>query len=179
MAYDPRRDTRGNDPALEENAFGKRGGVYFPADHIVLAIADVQAAQRLAERLRDAGMSPVLETPERMAAFLRPTFEDAGTGARMVGSELKQSEILLQHADAGSSFLIVAVDGDRMRDQVVDTAIEGSVPVVKGLYFHTLVIEELNIGRERIPGASPYGTNEIPRTKSSDAHLTGEPAPRR
>lgn len=178
MADDSRQTAHDDDDtAFDDNAFATRGGVYFPSDHAVLAISDRGAAERLANRLRDDGLNPLLVTPERMARFLGPTFDNASTSARIVGAELKQTEILLQHAQAGCTFLIVGIDGDKHRDRLYDLAEADATPVAKGLYFHTLVIEELKLGREQIPGDSPYGMNEVPRAKGTDAHNTGLPTP--
>lgn len=70
----------------------------------------------------------------------------------------------------GAAMLIVRVDGDERQDALVAAARRWRVR--KAVQYHALAIEELRIGAEEIPGESPYGVNEVLRSKASDARMT-------
>ncbi|MFP5406314.1 MAG: hypothetical protein ACLGHY_08245 [Gammaproteobacteria bacterium] len=148
----------------KEQFFATRMGVYYPSQHVVLAIADAEVAETLADELRSAGFPDgdlYTAAPQEMEDFLEQTFADAGALAQIVGSELKQAEILAQLADTGCGFLIVRIPDETARDRLL--TIGARHPLRKALYYHALAIEELPIAEDAIPGSSPYGVNEIPR----------------
>ena len=166
--FNPEHNDR---PDVQENAFGKRGGMFFPSDHTVIAITNGDDADALCDRLCDEGLAPLLESPDRMRAFLEPTFIDAGAAAHAVSSELKQTEILYQLAQSGCWFIIVPIEDPSVCSCVVSNG--KGFPIVKALCYHQMVIEELKVGSEVVPGMSPYGSNEVPRAKASDAQVVG------
>ncbi len=150
-----------------EGFFATRMGVYYPSQHVVLAIAEPEVAEALAGELREAGFPEgdiYTASPHEMQAFLEQTFQDAGMIAQIVGAELKQAEILVQLAQTGCGFLIVRIPDEASRDKLLDLGARH--PLRKALYYHALAIEELPIAEDAIPGSSPYGVNEIPRDKA-------------
>ena len=139
-------------------------GVYYPSQHVVLAIAEPEVAEALAGELRDAGFPEddlYTASPQEMGDFLEQTFQDAGMLAQIVGGELKQAEILAQLANTGCGFLIARIPDETARDKLL--AVGARHRLRKALYYHALAIEELPIAEDAIPGSSPYGVNEIPR----------------
>ena len=151
-------------PDLPSDFFATRMGVYYPNHHAVLAIDDGEDAARLREELLRSGFAADAlfdASPATMAAFLRRTSDEAGLLAQVVASELKQMEILLQLAESGCRFLIVRLDDDAQKEQLM--RVGAGYPIEKALHYQALAIEELSIGDATIPGESPYGINETPR----------------
>jgi hypothetical protein len=151
------------DESTAPGFFATRMGAYYPNHHAVVAIGDDQS-EGFVKDLSEAGFgsSDVYQaSAEEMADFLRRTMTEAGVLAQMVGSELKQSEILLQLAESGCRFVIVRIEDEAQKEKLMRAG--GRYRPSKAIYFHTLAIEELPISENAIPGSSPYGVNEIPR----------------
>lgn len=148
-----------------------RDGAFYPTGHAVLGLAP-EDASALAAALERAGVSRadmMLLAPEEAAAVMRETDEDAGMLARMVGAEIRNARVMRQLAESGTAFLIVRVDDDEQERRLVTEARRW--PVHKALRYHALAVEELRVGTEAVPGESPYGVNEVLRSKPTDARL--------
>lgn len=148
----------------DEGFFNTRMGVWYPTQHAVIIGRDPDAASRFAGRLVAAGFDPgdVREIgPVEMHAFLTKASEEAGLAAQLVGSELKQMEIMRQFAADGDYFVLAYVPDDE-REQVL-RQLGAEHPQSKALFYRALAIEELPFGEAPIPGDSPLAPNETPR----------------
>lgn len=172
--HDPRRPGE-TDPALprarRDRFLHTRNGVFYPTGHAVLVLLpdDAKAA---CDALHEAGFeadATLLLGAEQTADLMRSSEEQAGLMSEMVGSEIKNLRVVRQLADNGSGMLIVRVRGDAEERRLVEVAQRW--PVHKAMRYHTLAIEELPVGAENIPGDSPYGVNEVLRSKPSDAQM--------
>lgn len=157
------------DPARQDAFLNTRDGVFYPGGHAVLLLAP-DDAHALRNALAEAGFAAddsLLLAPREAAALMRDSEEQAGVLARIVRAEMKNAQVMRQLADDGSAMLIVRIDGEAQEDALVATARGWTVR--KALRYHALAIEELRLGAEEIPGESPYGVNEVLRSKPSDA----------
>ena len=164
---------------LPPEFFATRMGVYYPNHHAVLAMADGEDATRLREELLRSGFAADAlwdASPATMAAFLRRTSEEAGLLAQVVASELKQMEILLQLAESGCRFLIVRLDDDAQKEQLM--RVGAAYPIEKGT---TLTVTlPAGAGAETVTfQESPDGWIQryypAPYAKASVAEYFGEP----
>lgn len=153
-----------------DDAFATRMGVHYPTGFAVIALTDERTQSQFLQALTASGFerpSFVSISTEQFRDYLRQTLNDAGMLAQIVASELKQSQIFLQLAEQGARFLFVRVADDKARDTLIDVGLPlGSL---KAVYYQSLAIEELPFSRDVFPGPSPYGANETPRNKSSNA----------
>lgn len=161
-----------SDSAQKDAFLNTRNGVFYPGGHAVLLLAP-EDAHALRDALGAAGFASgdsLLLGPREAAALMRDSEEQAGALARIVSAEMKNAGVMRQLADDGAAMLIVRVDGDERQDALVAAARRWRVR--KAVRYHALAIEELRIGAEEIPGESPYGVNEVLRSKASDARMT-------
>ncbi len=170
---DPRSDdARPRVDSAQRDAFlHTRDGAFYPSGHAVLGL-DPNDARALRDALEAAGFahdSMMLLTSEEAAALMRESDDQAGLLARVVGAEIRNARVMRQLAESGTAFLIVRVADDDTERALVSTAQRWRVR--KALRYHTLAIEELRVGVEEIPGDSPFGVNEVLRSKPSDARL--------
>lgn len=159
------------DDSRQDAFLNTRDGVFYPGGHAVLLLAP-EDAHALRDALGEAGFAAgdsLLLGPPEAAALMRDSEEQAGTLARIVRAELKNAAVMRQLADDGSAMLIVRIDGEAREEALVATARRWKVR--KALRYHALAIEELRLGAEEIPGESPYGVNEVLRSKPSQARM--------
>lgn len=171
----------GQDDARREAFLHTRDGVFYPSGYAVLGLAPSDAAA-LRDALAAAGVARddmMLLAPEEAAAVMRETDREAGVLARIVGAEIRNAHVMGQLAESGAAFLIVRVPDDDAERLLVATARRWRVR--KALRYHALAVEELRVGVEEVPGDSPYGVNEVLRSKPTEARLKpqGESAGRR
>ncbi|MBN9428723.1 MAG: hypothetical protein J0H09_19655 [Burkholderiales bacterium] len=159
-------------PTQRTQAFtARRNGVFYPTGHVVLAVMHEQLPA-LEQALQQAGFGTgqlMRLSPQETIELMDQSAKDAGLLSRIVSAELKETEVLRQLAQDGASLLIVRL-GDDADQELLTQAVQG-YHIRKASCYHTLAIEELAIGTEEIPQESPYGMNEIPRAKPSDAQL--------
>jgi hypothetical protein len=158
----------------EEDRFHRRNGVFYPTGFALFALPDEGKLAKAVELLIQGGVPEneiTLLRPEQMHQLAEDSKRDAGLLAQIVAAELKQMTVLEQLADVGNHFLLV-----RHTDQIDELlhTLGAQVGASKGLLFHRLVIEELPVGKETIPGPSPFGVDEVIRTQPSDAELSGD-----
>lgn len=157
----------------EEARFNTRNGVFYPTGFILLALSSEQAVSRAVALFTNGGIVEkeiTLLRPEQMRELTDKSRHDAGLLSQIVGAELKQMTVLSQLADDGHHFLLVK-DGEECRRVIETVSLEPGVS--RGLVFHTLAVEELPVVKERIPGKSPFGVNEVIRNHASDAEMRG------
>lgn len=164
----------GPDDVRRETFLRTRDGVFYPSGYAVLGLApDDAAALRDALVAADfAGDDTLLLAPDEAAAVMRETDREAGMLARIVGAEIRNARVMRQLAEDGAAFLIVRVPDDEAERSLVATARRWRVR--KALRYHTLAVEELRVGVEEVPGDSPYGVNEVLRSKPTEARLKPE-----
>lgn len=149
----------------------RRNGVFYPNGHVVLAIAH-DHAPALEQTLQEAGFGTAQWarlSPQEAIELMDLSAQEAGLLSRIVSAELKETEVLRQLADDGAALVIVQIGAEADKERLVQAARRHRIR--KAAYYHTLAIEELAVGTEEIPQESPYGMNEIPRAKPSDAQL--------
>lgn len=161
----------------EDARFNTRNGVFYPTGFILLALSGEQAVSSAVTLLTGGGIVEdeiTLLRPEQMRELTDKSRHDAGLLSQIVGAELKQMTVLAQLADDGHHFLLVK-DGDECRRVIETVGLEPGVS--RGLMFHTLAVEELPVVKEKIPGKSPFGVNEVIRNHASDAEMRGKEEP--
>ncbi|MEO6269430.1 MAG: hypothetical protein ABIP08_03910 [Lautropia sp.] len=157
----------------EDPRFNTRNGVFYPTGFILLALSGEQAVSRAVALLTGGGIVEkeiTLLRPEQMRKLTDKSRHDAGLLSQIIGAELKQMTVLSQLADDDHHFLLVK-DGDECRRVIETIGLEPGVS--RGLMFHTLAVEELPVVKEKIPGKSPFGVNEVIRNHASDAEMRG------
>ncbi len=155
----------------DEERFHTRNGVFYPTGSALLALPDEEHLGRMVDLLSGGGVASsdiTLLRPEQMKEIIDRSQRDAGVLSRIVSAELKQLKILEQLADTGNSFVLVKADDDSA-PLLQRVGLEAGA--TKGLLYHTLAVEELPVGKETIPGDSPFGMNEVIRTQESDADV--------
>lgn len=173
------RDPQEHDPRQQpvidahrrERFLNTRDGVFYPSGHAVLVLARDDAQQLIGAlgEVGFAGDATMLLDSAQTADLMRASEEQAGLLAEIVGAEIKNLRVIRQLADEGAWMLIVRVGDDDEERRLVQ--VSRRWPVHKAMRYHTLAIEELPVGREDIPGDSPYGVNEVLRNKPSDAQM--------
>jgi hypothetical protein len=163
-------------PSTDENQeqFNRRNGVFYPSGFALLALPDEGAVGKAVTALTQGGVAEnevTLLRPEQMRQLTDDSQHDAGLLSRIVSAELKQMTVLRQLSDAGNHFLLVRSSDETAKLLQTVGARSG---MSKGLLFHTLAVEELPVDKETIPGTSPYGVNEVPRSQESDADMSGD-----
>lgn len=158
---DPRRETFLN----------TRNGVFYPSGYAVLALEPEDASS-----LRDALVAgefdrddTLLLSPPEAAALMRQSDQEAGMLARIVGAEIRNARVMRQLAESGAALLVVRVSDDDAERSLVTTARRWRVR--KALRYQPLAVRELPTGVEEVPGDSPYGVNEVLRSKPTEARL--------
>ena len=155
----------------DTDRFPTRNGVFYPTGSALLALPDEEHLGRIVDLLSEGGVSSediTLLKPDQMREIIDRSQRDAGVLSRIVSAELKQLKILEQLAKAGNSFALVKTHDDTVP---VLQRVGGQAGASKGLLYHTLAVEELPVGKETIPGDSPFGMNEVIRTQESDADV--------